>query len=80
MIGPLRAAFRLIPPSRTPLRPRRMLSRERVGELADEGGLKLARVVPECGLLGLVSRDLFVLEHPSQGPGLVTPRSGTQRP
>jgi SAM-dependent methyltransferase len=56
------AALRLIPRSQTPLRPRRMLSRERVGELADEAGLKLARVVPEPGLLGLVSRDLFVLE------------------
>jgi hypothetical protein len=51
-------------------------------ELADEAGLKLARVVPEPGLLGLVSRDLFVLEGPPQGPGLAasTPRPGTQRP
>ena len=62
------ATLRLIPASPTPLRPRRMLSRERVGELADEAGLKLARVVPEPGLLGLVSRDLFVLEGPPQGP------------
>ena len=76
------ATLRLIPPSPAPLRPRRMLSRERVGELADEAGLKLARVVPEPGLLGLVSRDLFVLEGPARGPCLAasTPRPGTQRP
>src|SRR4029077_5500121 len=41
------ATLGLIPLSPTPLRPRRMLSRERVGELADEAGLKLARVVSE---------------------------------
>jgi SAM-dependent methyltransferase len=76
------ATLRLIPPSPTPLRPRRMLSSERVGELADEAWLKLARVVPEPGLLGLVSRDLFVLEGPSEGPGLAasTHRPGMQRP
>ena len=76
------ATLRLIPPSRAPLRPRRLLSRERVGDLADEAGLTLARVVPEPGLLGLVSRDLFVLEGPPRGPGLAdsTPRSGAQRP
>jgi SAM-dependent methyltransferase len=76
------ATLRLIPPSPTPLHPRRLLSRERVGDLADEAGLKLARVVPEPGLLGLVSRDLFVLEGPPQGPCLAasTPRPGTQRP
>jgi SAM-dependent methyltransferase len=76
------ATLRLIPPSRAPLRSRRMLSRKRVGELADEAGLKLARVVPEPGLLGLVSRDLFVLEGPPQGPCFAasTPRPGTPRP
>jgi SAM-dependent methyltransferase len=76
------STLRLIPPSPTPLSPRRMLSRERVGELAGEAGLKLARVVPEPGLLGLVSRDLFVLEGPPQGPCLAasTPRLWTQRP
>jgi SAM-dependent methyltransferase len=76
------ATLRLIPSSPSPLRPRRMLSRERVGELADEVGLKLARVVSEPGSLGLVSRDLFVLEGPPQGPCLAasTPRPGTQRP
>ncbi len=59
-----------------------MLSRERVRELAGEAGLKLARVVPEPGLLGLVSRDLFVLEGPPQGPSLAahTPRPEVQRP
>ena len=74
--------LRLIPPTATPLRPRRMLSREQVGELADDAGLKLARVVPESGLLGLVSRDLFVLEGPPQGLGLADtrPGPGTKRP
>ena len=59
-----------------------MLSREQVGELADEAGLKLAGIVPEPGLLGLVSRDLFVLEGPPQGPCLAASahRPGTQRP
>ncbi len=61
--------LRLIPPTPTPLRQRRLLSRERMVDLAEEAGLKLARVVPEPGLLGLVSRDLFVLESPVQGPG-----------
>ena len=76
------AALRLIPLAPTPLRPRRMLSRKGVGELADEAGLKLARVVPEPGLLGLVSRDLFVLEGPPRGPCLAAspPRPGAQRP
>ncbi len=76
------ATLRLIPPSRAPLRPRRILSRERVGEFAALAGLKLARVVPEPGLLGLVSRDLFVLEGLPQGPCLAasTSRPGTQRP
>jgi SAM-dependent methyltransferase len=73
------ATLRLIPTSPTPLRPRRTLSRERVGELADQAGLRLARVVPEPGLLGLVSRDLFVLECPRVAAS--TPRlRGTQRP
>jgi SAM-dependent methyltransferase len=62
------ATLRLVPPAQAPLRPRRMLSRQRVGELAGEAGLTLAQVVPESGLLGLVSRDLFVLEGPSQRP------------
>ncbi len=76
------AILRLIPTSPTPLRPRRTLSREQVGELAGEAGLKLARLVPEPGLLGLVSRDLFVLEGPPHGIGLAasTPRPGTKRP
>ena len=76
------AMLRLIPPARAPLRSRRMLSREQVGELAGLAGLKLARVVPEPGLLGLVSRDLFVLEGPPQGPcpAASTPRPETQRP
>ena len=77
------ATLRLIPASPSPLRSRRMLSRERVGELAGEAGLELARVVPEPGLLGLVSRDLFVLEGPPQGPCLAAtaPRpGGKQRP
>jgi SAM-dependent methyltransferase len=76
------ATLRLIPPSPSPFHRRRLLSRERVGDLADAAGLKLARVVPEPGLLGLVSRDLFVLEGPPQTPGLAaaTRRPGTQRP
>ncbi len=76
------AALRLIPPAPSPLRRRRLLSRERVGDLADEAGLRLSRVVPGPGLLGLISRDLFVLEGPSQEPGLAasTTRAGTQRP
>lgn len=76
------ATLRLIPPSPTPLQRRSLLSRERVSALADEAGLKLARVVPEPSLLGLVSRDLFVLEGPPQDLGLTasTPPSGTQRP
>jgi hypothetical protein len=59
-----------------------MLSRKQVDELANQVGLKLARVVPESGLLGLVSRDLFVLEDPSHGPGLATstPRPETKCP
>jgi SAM-dependent methyltransferase len=76
------ATLRLIPPSPSPtlLRPRRMLARERVGELAGEAGLELARVVPEPGLLGLVSRDLFVLESRPAGPCLAasTPGVGKQ--
>jgi SAM-dependent methyltransferase len=74
--------LRLIPPSPSPLRQRRLLSRERVGDLADESGLTLARVVPESGLLGLVSRDLFVLDGSPQASSLAasTPRPGTQRP
>jgi SAM-dependent methyltransferase len=83
-----RLAFRLcailglIPPSHSPLRSRRLLPRERVCGLADEVGLRLAQVVPDPGLLGLVSRDLFVLEGPPVGPGLAAsaPRPGTQRP
>jgi SAM-dependent methyltransferase len=83
-----RVAFRLcatlglIPPSPTPLHRRRLLSRERVVDLAEEAGLTLARVIPEPGLLGLVSRDLFVLEGSPQAPGLAasTPPPGTQRP
>jgi SAM-dependent methyltransferase len=59
------AILRLVPPARAPLRPQRMLSREQLGELADAAGLTLAQVVPEPGFLGLVSRDLFVLELPS---------------
>jgi SAM-dependent methyltransferase len=76
------ATLRLIPPTPSPLRQRRLLSRERMVDLANLAGLKLARVVPEPGLLGLVSRDLFVLEGPPQGAGLVAPapRPGTQRP
>jgi hypothetical protein len=46
-----------------------MLSRERVGALADEAGLKLLRIEPELGWLGLLSRDLFVMECPPVGPG-----------
>jgi SAM-dependent methyltransferase len=76
------ATLRLIPPSPTPLRSRCLLLREQVGDLADEVGLRLAWVVPEPGLLGLVSRDLYILEGPSEVPGLAasTPRPGTQRP
>jgi SAM-dependent methyltransferase len=76
------ATLRLIPPSPSPLRRRRLLSRERVVDLADEAGLRLARVVPEPGLLGLVSRDLFVLEVPPRGIDLAAsaPRPGTHRP
>jgi SAM-dependent methyltransferase len=76
------ATLRLIPPSPTPLRRRRLLSRERVGDLATEAGLRLARVVPEPGFLGQVSRDLFVLEGQHEGPGVSAsaPRPGTQRP
>ena len=70
------ATLRLIPPSPIPLRSRRLLSREQVSELADEAGMKLTQVVSEPGLLGLVSRDLFVLEGPAPGArprGLHTP-------
>ena len=76
------AILRLIPAAPTPLHSRRLLSRERVGDLANEAGLTLARVVTEPGLLGLVSRDLFVLEGPPRGPGLAAspPEPGTQRP
>jgi hypothetical protein len=56
------AILGLIPPSPSPLCQRRLLSRERLGDLAGQAGLKLSRVVSEPGLLGLVSRDLFVLE------------------
>ncbi len=74
------AILRLIPPSPTPLRSRRMLSRKRVGELADEAGLTLTRVVPEPAMLGLISRDLFILEGPPQGTCITAskPRSGIQ--
>ncbi len=76
------ATLRLIPLSPTPLRSLRMLSRKQFGELADAAGLKLARVVPEPSLLGLVSRDLFVLEGLPQEPcrAASTPRAGTQHP
>jgi SAM-dependent methyltransferase len=70
------ATLRLIPPTPSPLRRCRLLSRERTVGLAREAGLKLARVVPEPGLLGLVSRDLFVLEGPPQGAGLAVPAPG----
>jgi SAM-dependent methyltransferase len=75
------AILRLIPPSPSPLRRRRLLSRQRVGDLADEAGLRLARVVPEPGLLGLVSRDLFVLERPPREIDRAdsAPRPGTHR-
>ena len=62
------ATLRLIPPSPTPLRSRRMLSRERVGELAERCGVEADAGCPEPGLLGLVSRDLFVLEGPPGAP------------
>jgi SAM-dependent methyltransferase len=69
----LSAGLHLIPPAPMPLHRRRLLSRERVGDLADEAGLKLTRVIPEPGLFGLVSRDLFVLKRPPQvTPGLNT--------
>ena len=64
------ATLRLIPPAPSALRKRRLLTRQWVGDLAHEAGLRLAQVVPEPGLLGLVSRDLFVLEGPPQGPRL----------
>jgi SAM-dependent methyltransferase len=67
------AILRLIPPTPSPLRQRRLLSRECTVGLAEEAGLKLARVVPEPGLLGLVSRDLFVLERPRKEAGLAAP-------
>lgn len=84
--GPI--AFRLctslglIPRTPTPFRRRRLLSRVRVGDLADEAGLRVARVVPEPGLLGLVSRDLFVLEGPPEGYGVAasSPQPGAQSP
>lgn len=76
--------LRLIPPAPSPLRRRRLLSRERMGDLAEQAGLTLARVVPEPGWLGLVSRDLLVLEAPPLGAGLAAPASRTdpetQRP
>ncbi len=76
------ATLRLIPRTPSTLRRRRLLSREQMADLAEEAGLKLERVVPEPGLLGLVSRDLFVLEGPTQGAGVPAPVSlpGTQRP
>ncbi len=67
------ATLRLIPHTPSPLRRRRLLSRERMLDLASEVGLKLVRVVPEPSLLGLVSRDLFVLEGSPEGVGLTTP-------
>jgi SAM-dependent methyltransferase len=72
------AIFRLIPPSPTPLLRRRLLSRKRMVDLAEKAGLKLVRIFPEPGLMGLVSRDLFVLESPLQRAGLATlaPRPG----
>jgi SAM-dependent methyltransferase len=74
------ATLRLIPPAPSPLRRRRLLSPERTVELAQEAGLKLARVVPERGVLGLISRDLFVLEGAAKAAGLAAPvpRPGTQ--
>jgi SAM-dependent methyltransferase len=76
------ATLRLIPPSPSPLRRRRLLSRQRVVALAHEAGLRLARVVPEPRLLGLVSRDLFVLEGTPREIDLAAsaPRPGTHRP
>ena len=76
------AALRLIPPTSSPLRRRRLLSRERMVGLADRAGLRLARVVPEPGLLGLISRDLFVLEGPPRriDPATSAPRPGAHRP
>ena len=72
------ATLRLIPPARPSLRKRRLLSRERVVALADEVGLRPARIVPEPGLLGLVSRDLFVLEASSRRaePAISAPPPG----
>ncbi len=76
------AALRLIPAARSPLGHRRLLSRERMVEVAEEAGLRLERVVPEPGLLGLISRDLFVLEGPPQGAALAVAVSlpGTRCP
>jgi SAM-dependent methyltransferase len=69
------AILRLIPPSPMPLRQRRLLPRDRVGKLAADAGLKLAQVISEPGLLGLVSRDLFVMERLFQEPNLAASAS-----
>jgi SAM-dependent methyltransferase len=76
------ATLHLIPPTPSPLGRRRLLSRERMVDIAQQAGMKLARVVPEQDLLGLVSRDLFVLEGSTNGTGLAAavPRTETQRP
>jgi SAM-dependent methyltransferase len=76
------ATLRLIPHTPSTLRRRRLLSREQMADLAEEAGLRLERVVPEPGLLGLVSRDLFVLEGPPQGATLAAAVSlpGTRCP
>lgn len=73
--------LRLIPPSPSPspLRKRRLLSRQEVGGLAVEAGLTVSRIVPETSLLGLVSRDLFVLEVPAQSLDFTTATSTPRR-
>jgi hypothetical protein len=75
------AIFRLIPSTPSPLGRRRLLSREDMVNLAEEAGLKVTRIVPEPGFLGLVSRDLFVLEPPRHLASLAIPepRTGTRR-
>jgi glycosyltransferase involved in cell wall biosynthesis/SAM-dependent methyltransferase len=68
-------ALGLIPAVPDTLRPRRMLSRERLEAIIGQSGLFVRRLEPERGLASTTSRDLLILDrNPMNMPdGLVSP-------